>query len=451
LTAIDVTNQAPSIPETRPPVGATLFIAALVVAGFTLTMLAFYPGYMTNDATFIYAYGKDWQFGDWQSPLMSILWRIVDPLAPGSASMFLLTTTLYWLGFFVLALTAARRSSGLVFLIPLLALVPPAFMLLAMIWRDVLFAAIWLVAAVTVFTAVGWRPALRRPLQALALALIGLGILLRPNAIIAAPLLVVLALWPNRFDLRRAAILFVPLVAAGYALVHVVYYDILDAKREYPLHSLLVFDLGGITHFSGENQFPVSWSPEQTSLLTSVCYNPDRWDTYWTMEPCRFVMQRLERKDDMIFGTSRLPQAWARAVAAHPIAYLEHRAAFMTKFLGESNSTLELYNANDPTKTSLARNPFFISVIALHDVLRPTVLFRVGLWLVLAIAIGLLAWPRRATAAGAFAIGVTGSAVVYVMTFSLVGVAADFRYAYWCVLAVLAGAMPALIGRRRMA
>jgi len=62
-----------------------------------------------------------------------------------------------------------------------------------------------------------------------------------------------------------------------------------------------------------------------------------------------------------------------------------------------------------------------------------------------------LAWPGRATAAGAFAIGVTGSAVVYVMTFSLVGVAADFRYAYWCVLAVLAGAMPALIARRRMA
>jgi hypothetical protein len=406
---------------------------------------------MTNDATFIYAYGKDWQFGDWQSPLMSILWRIVDPLAPGPASMFLLIATLYWLGFFLLALTVARRFSVFALLVPLLALMPPAFMLLAMIWRDMLFGAIWLVAGVTVFAASGWRPALHRPVQVLALALTGLGILLRPNAIIAAPLLVILALWPSRFDFRRTAILFVPLVAAGYALVHVVYYEILDAKREYPLHSLVVFDLGGITHFSGENQFPVSWSPEQTSLLKSVCYNPDRWDTYWTIEPCRFVMQRLERKDDMIFGTLRLSQAWARAVAAHPIAYLEHRATFMAKFLGESNFTLELYNVNEPTKTPLARNRFFMSMIALHDVLKPTILFRVGFWLVLAIAIGVLAWPGRATAAGAFAIGVTGSAVVYVMTFSLVGVAADFRYAYWCVLAVLAGAMPALIARRRIA
>ena len=33
--------------------------------------------------------------------------------------------------------------------------------------------------------------------------------------------------------------------------------SILDVKRENPLHSVLVFDLGGITHFTGENQFPV--------------------------------------------------------------------------------------------------------------------------------------------------------------------------------------------------
>jgi hypothetical protein len=32
------------------------------------------------------------------------------------------------------------------------------------------------------------------------------------------------------------------------------------------------------------------------------------------------------------------------------------------------------------------------------------------------------------------------------MSFFLVGVAADFRYAYWCVLATLAGAAAAAVG-----
>src|SRR5215204_6837004 len=145
-----------------------LLIVALVAGGFVTTMLVFYPGYMTNDATFVYAFGKEWQFGDWQSPLMSIVWRLIDPLAPGPASMFLLIVALYWTGFLVLGLTVARSSTKLGFLVPLLALVPPAFILLAMIWRDVLFGAVWLVAAVTAFTAAGRITFLPRLLQALA-------------------------------------------------------------------------------------------------------------------------------------------------------------------------------------------------------------------------------------------------------------------------------------------
>ena len=39
--------------------------------------------------------------------------------------------------------------------------------------------------------------------------------------------------------------------------------------------------------------------------------------------------------------------------------------------------------------------------------------------------------------------GVSASAIVYVTTFLAVGVAADFRYGYWCVLATLAGAVAA--------
>ena len=80
--------------------------------------------------------------------------------------------------------------------------------------------------------------------------------------------------------LSRRSLLF-------YALVPAVYYGMLDAKRQNPLHSILVFDLGGITHFTGENQFPVAWSAEQTALLTGKCYDPVRWDPIGTSRPAR--------------------------------------------------------------------------------------------------------------------------------------------------------------------
>ncbi len=372
------------MPATGAPLRAALPALALAGAGFTLTVLVFYPGYMTNDAAFVYRFMSEWRFGDWQSPIMSILWGLIDPIAPGPGSMFLLMAAVYWLAFGLLACAVAQRSRVLSLAVPLLALMPPAFMLLSMIWRDVLFGVVWLLAATIVISARGRSYSTRWLVQALALALTALGVLLRPNAIVAAPLLAAYVLWPDRFIWKKVAVILIPGIVAGYALIHLVYYVMLDVKREHPLHSLLVFDLGGISHFTGQNQFPVSWNADENTLLTTRCYDPARWDTYWTIEPCRFVMQRLERKDDIVFGTPRLTEAWRRAVLAHPLAYLTHRATFMWNFLARSNLTLELYHADDPGKTSLAQNPRFRALLELHDVLKNTVLFRLGFWLVLA-------------------------------------------------------------------
>src|SRR5215472_6580671 len=81
-----------------------------LAAAYALTVLVFYPGYSTVDARYVYADAMAWHFGDWQSPAMVVLWRLIDPIAPGASSMFLLTATLYWLAFGTLALVAARRS-----------------------------------------------------------------------------------------------------------------------------------------------------------------------------------------------------------------------------------------------------------------------------------------------------------------------------------------------------
>jgi hypothetical protein len=425
-----------------------LLVCALTAAGFGLTILLLYPGYLTNDATFVYGYIQDWHLGDWQSPLETMVWWLIDPIAPGPGSMFLLIAVLYWLGFGVIALTVARRSVALALAVPLLALTPPAFVLLSMIWRDILFSATWLLAAAIVYGAADRSAPLRRTAQVLALALVAFGILLRPNSIAAAPLLIAYAIWPARFEWKRAALIFVPALIAGYGLVHLTYYELLHVKRENPLHSLIVFDLGGITHLTKENQFPVTWSAEETALLTSQCYEPQHWDSYWTLDPCKFVMGRLERPDDVIFGSQRLVDAWIRAVTAHPLAYVTHRLTVLWTFLVPANLTLELYKLTLPDETPLAHNPYFLTLLPLHDALKSTILYRTGFWLLLGGAIVGWAWPARRTASGAFAISIVSGGIFYVMTFGLLGVATDFRYAHWAVVACLAGLVPAVLARR---
>ncbi len=430
------------------PVRLRLYIAvcALIAAGYALTLVIFYPGIMTYDAKFVYEDIGKGVLGDWQSPVMTVLWGLIDPVAPGAGSMFLLIATSYWLGFGLVALALARRASRLALLLPPLALLPPAFVFAGIIWRDVLFATIWLLAAAVAFAAAGRDARLRVPAQVLALALCGFGVLLRPNALIAAPILAAYIAWPVQMSWKRTAILFVPAMAGLFALVQVVYYGALGATRQHPLQSIMVFDLGGISHFAKQNQFPVSWSEPETALLLNGCYQPTQWDIYWRLEPCDFVMRKIER-EQKLFGTPAITEAWLRAIMHHPVAYLRHRAAFMWNFLGGNNLTMWVADVEHPAETVFPDRPAFVALVSLHEWLKPTPLFRAGAWLLVCIIVCGFAWRRRETPEGAFALGICGSATVYVLTFFAAGVASDFRYAYWAVLAGIAGGVVLASGR----
>jgi hypothetical protein len=441
----------PLSPDRGQPVLRRLRLAvvALIAAGYGLTLAIFYPGIMTYDAKFVHEDIAKGVLGDWQSPVMTVLWGVIDPIAPGPGSMFLLIATCYWLGFALLAFALAGRSSRLALLLPLLALTPPAFVFVGIIWRDVLFATSWLLAAAIVFAAAERGTRFRIPAQMLALALCALGVLLRPNALIAAPILGAYIAWRTQVSWKRMAILFVPAMAGFFALVQLVYYGALGATRQHPLQSIMIFDLGGISHFTGQNQFPVSWSESESALLLNSCYQPTQWDIYWRLEPCNFVMRKVEGEEGL-FGTPAITEAWGHAVMRHPFAYLRHRAAFMWNFLAGNNITMWLADVERPAETVFPGRPAFAALVWLDDRLKPTSLFRAGSWLLVCIVVCGFTWRRRQTPEGAFALGVCGSAAVYVLSFFAVGVASDFRYGYWAVIAGIAGGAVAALGRPRV-
>jgi hypothetical protein len=415
-----------------------LAIIALLAIGIALTRRVFYPGVMTFDALYVHMYAVEGRYGDWQSPVMVAIWRLIDPLAPGPASMFCLIIALYWAAFAILAFRLVRARPWVAILTPLLALSPPAFVLAGVIWRDVLLATTWLLAAVLVLASLYARPRTRRSAQAVALALLAIGVLIRPNALVAAPILAVYIVWPEHLSVRRFALAFVPFAVLLFGLVQGVYYGVLDAKREHAVHSLFVFDLGGITHFAGRNVFPTQWTPDEERQLLTTCYDPRLWDVYWNREPCKFVMAHLEQQEHL-FGTSALTRAWTNAILAEPRAYLVHRSTVMWTMLTGDHLVGWFVDLDDPSQTLRPNDKVFRRFEDLHERLRQTPIFRVGLWFGICIALVGLAWRRRHEACGAFAVATAGSAVVYVASYWPIAVAADYRYGYWATLAALAG------------
>ncbi len=442
----------PSEPE-RPPSERrllTVSAAALIAIGFGLTLLIFYPGVMTYDAKFVYEDIARGTFGDWQSPVMVWLWGLIDPIAPGAGSMFLLTATTYWLGFGILSFALASRGKAGALLLPLLAMTPPALALAGIIWRDILLAACWLLAAAVLFAVSERRSQVRWTGQALALALVVLGVLLRPNALLAAPVLAAYAVWISRVTLLRILMFYIPAAIALFGIVQVVYYGMLDAKRQHPLQTIMIFDLGGISHFAKQNQFPVDWSESENAMLLDKCYQPTLWDIYWRLDPCDFVMRKVEREKGL-FGTSAISKAWMQAMLRHPVAYLQHRSAFMWNFLAADNLTMWTADVEHPTQKVFADRAAFNAMVSAHDLLKPTPLLRAGFWLLACIVVCCVGWRLSPPREAAFALGVCGSATVYVLSFYAMGVASDYRYAYWAVLAAMAGAVVVLSGEAQKA
>jgi len=142
-------------------------------------------------------------------------------------------------------------------------------------------------------------------------------------------------------------------------------------------------------------------------------------------------------------------EAWSKAVSRHPLAYLEHRATFMWRFLTGDNLVMWTEDIQDRGKRVLPDRAAFTALVALQDALTPLWLFKPAVWLLLSLLLCALAWRRRATASGAFVLGVSGSAAVYVASYFAVGVASDYRYAYWATLAMLCSAPVLIAGYER--
>ena len=400
-------------------------VAMLLAIGFGVTLAIFYPGVMTFDSKYLHEYAMKGTMGDWQSPVMVWLWGLIDPIDRGAGSMFMLIATTYWSGFGLLSLMLASRGRTAALLLPLLALTPPSLALAGVIWRDVFFATCWLLAASVLFAVAERRSWIKLTGQAVGLALVVFGVLLRPNALLAAPILAAYAIWLSRTSLRKAATLYIPAALVCFGAVQLIYYEVLKAKREHPLQTVMIFDLGGISHFAKVNQFPVEWSKAENAMLLDNCYQPTMWDIYWRLEPCNFVMRTIEHEKGL-FGTPEIPRAWLAAILHHPVAYLQHRSAFLWNFLAGDN--LAMWTADiekrgeDIFPDRLAFNVFR----AAHDALRPTPFLRAGFWLLACIALCCIGW-NRATREATFVLATCGSASVYVLTFYGVGVASDFR------------------------
>src|SRR5207248_443516 len=255
---------------------------------------------------------------------------------------------------------------------------------------------------------------------------------LRFNAFFAClPLL--LAALPKPFT-RSAMRLAATTVAAtaGLMLRGPAVAGLLHAEKTGVDLSLIIFDLGGITEHSGVSQFP-DLGVQNPVAINHRCYDPYEWDSYsdWAKTPCPLGFDRFQAFLDDTDESARI--LWARAIAAYPIAYAQHRLTHFnlsTWFLVPEGPAFTAWSQSvpNPWGFQVTPNPVLSLIRGFADAAASTPFVWPIFWISIALAALVAAWGAgmpaevRALAASAF---------LYGASYLVVGVATGVRYYFW--------------------
>jgi hypothetical protein len=441
------------------------FALLAALAGFALTLLAFWPGYLSWDSAYQWAQARGAMPLDaTHPPVMVRLWMGVRSVLPDPGGLLVLQAALWWgaLALFANALGGGGGRRALTVL--LIGLWPPLLALLPHLWKDVWMAGFFLLAVAAL--AVDQRrridaeggevPGLRWIL--VACGALAIGCAFRLNAL---PAVLPLAVWmavksttlrPHRKYIRVNAwmharlgrhvrtSLLIPTFLGLIVAVGVLLNQTPHARPVAVWPSIAMWDIAAVSIAEDRVLFPPDWiDPALTVADLRRDFDPAvnvpsfaagqlKLNYYYDYTPDQFA---------------ELRSVWLALPLQHTEAYFAHRARLSAFLFGlrqaEHPDSLVLapdivgFAGNPP----LARNDG-----ALNRWLQPKLSALVDTplfagWLYLVVAAGLVArWAwRRDGGFGALSGVVALSALLLAAPLAVLSPSSDFRYLMWSVVA----------------
>ena len=412
-------------------------LVLIALLGAAANFIAFYPGILHHDAWAYFKAARDNDWNNWQPPLLGFLWIPLQQIHYGPQPMLALFVAGYWAGFALIADALEEDGRALALLTFAAALFPLTLNFNGQLVKDVSMAISLLlaagIAAGLIRGAIRWR-ALALPLMWLFLIM---GAFMRANALFALPPLLDLAAvatsarWTALGWMKRIAI--VSLVAIAFAPAHILadrhLFRVVDIK---PMSQLQVFDIGGISYFSGIDRYHGLFGPNFVEK-NRTCYTPKAWDVYgWG--GCEEVYENLKPE----FGWP-LSKRWLEAIAADPVAYLAHRLAHLNRylqFLCRDCKEMVYTGAQSTNQKEFTFEPNLIyrAIDAASQALNDSILGRPYVFLLLSLAWAWAALAIPDATTRRIILTLTLSGALYTLAFAAVGIASDYRYIFWTMI-----------------
>jgi hypothetical protein len=412
-------------------------ISAFLLFGATLAMR--FPGIAMYDSVTQYEQAVSGSYADWHPPIMARTWALLNHTQAGTAPFFVLQMLLWWGGIGLISAALGRRQKHGAAACALLIGIAPLWLGWAtVVLKDAQMACCMVGAAgLLAHWRLDQRP-LPRWAAALILLLVAYATFVRGNAAFATiPFALSLFDWPRlpRAWNRVAA----TAVLIGAVLIFAPFLNnrILRAEHTGVEDALPLYDMAGIAHRAHLTRLPGLDAQAWAMAEKKGCYTPFFWNPYGEDSQCDYVGDAVifDHLDDR-----RMMLEWARLVAAHPLAYLDHRAAHLNSNLrfwvdaGEPNAAPP--DASEPNMYGLGAppNPGGQALVDAAGLMAASPLGWPVSWLVVAAG---LSWAGAGLTDPQARLGRTLALSSLCMSgsFAFVSIASDLRYHLWSMVA----------------
>lgn len=430
-----------------------LAAALLILAGALLTVLMHWPGHMSVDTLLQLRDGLNRDYQSNQPPAMSWLVAVMQRSLLGLGGLLVLNVGFWSACAWRLYRLLAQRDGWRAWAALLVWLLyPVSFLYNGILWKDVLAAHLAALAFLLIIPSRGSVPRIGA-LVASALTIAGAA-LVRQQMALAIPILAAAIAITSRACGSRSALgltglwlvgVLTAMALAGAALEHGARH-LSTPSSQGAIYQLTTFDLAGIQHQGGQLCTPALTAagmkhPERLTAMLAL-YGPDRVDRLGAY-PGNPIIGVMKQRD----WAARLAADWWSSIRANPGAYAAHRWEHFLWQAGfrDTAACLPFYfgisalPADFPTLPLPPGNPARDARLtaAAHGLMP---LFRPAIYAALAlIALAGLCYRRPRGWEALAMLQVAGLA--YLGSYLLIGIACDFRYAYFLVPVALIGVL----------
>ena len=350
-----IDNKKTLTPARRP---AALDLSIICLAGFILSLVINYPGFMSYDSVQQLLEARAGAYSDMHPPFLAFLWHFTDSIVPGPFGMLIVETALIWCGTYLISLFWFSDAHPILRLAPcLLVFYPPIFGISGAIWTDIMM---WAFLTLAIGMAGAIKPVSAAtgygciPKFALGSMFLFAAILCRHNALFAVMPLVALGvvrgLGADRSPRRLVAGSVIGgLVFAGMLFGASLVNNALTSYRVATLHVAALFDIAGVIHGlpdADEQKAIYDRVPAEAigsgSLENLIhTYSPDNAATLFQPEhpafrPEPFTQNKIINEESPLSAQDRraLTNLWLETVFHHPLAWLRHRISVFEAVTG---------------------------------------------------------------------------------------------------------------------